>query len=87
MEKEENAVPVQSESPRKNASLVVEYDPKVGFRTTLQGEIPVPPLVGVLVMQVVSLCMNQLAEAQRQQMTEAVRQGRVLMPDGSPFVH
>jgi hypothetical protein len=87
MNEEAKAAEAAPESPRKNASLVVEYDPKVGFRTALRGEIPVPPLVGVLVMQVVSLCMNQLAEARRQQMAEAVRQGRVLMPDGSPFVH
>ena len=85
MSEETNSTPHAEPKP---ATVTIEY--KDGnFRSKIEGEIPIIPLMGTLVLQVISLAMNQIAHQQQrareEQLLQAKRSTQLLFPDGTPI--
>ncbi len=74
--------------PQPPAKLTIEYDGK-HFNSRIDGEIPVIPLLGVLVLQAIQLAAGQIARDEQQktlaQAVSAARGGKLFMPDGTPY--
>jgi len=75
-------------SEPKPATVTIEY--KDGnFRSKIEGEIPIIPLMGTMMLQVISLALNQITHQQQramqEQLLQAKRSTQLLFPDGTPI--
>ncbi len=87
MEKPKPA-PDEPMATNRSASLTIQYDGQ-SFQSTLTGEMPIIPLLGVMMTQMITLAARQIASQEHGEAIaraqHAAKGGKLFMPDGTPY--